>query len=48
MVSGRRFAAARAGALRLNALFFDDFGLGQILDPGKGGIWDVLTGTDFR
>lgn len=48
MVAGCRFAAARAGALRLNALFFDDFRLGQVFDADKGGIRDILAGTNFE
>jgi hypothetical protein len=48
MVSGCRLAAARAGALRLNALFFDDFRLRQVFDAGKGDIRDILAGTNFE
>jgi hypothetical protein len=48
MVSGGRFAAARAGELRLNALFFDDFRLGQVFDAGKSDIRDILAGTNFE
>jgi hypothetical protein len=47
MVSGCRFAAVRAGALRLNALFFDDFRLGQVFGAGKGGIRDILARTNL-
>ena len=47
MVPGRCFTAAGAGTRSLNALFFDDFGLGQVFDARKGGIRDILAGSDF-
>lgn len=48
MVSGCRFAAPWAGTLRLNALFFDDFRLGQVFDAGKRSIRDILAGSNLR
>ena len=42
-----RFLATRTGALNLIALFFENFGFGQVFDAGERHIGPILAGSHF-
>jgi hypothetical protein len=47
-VAGCGFLTVRTGALGRIARFFDDLGLGQVLNPRDNGIGFILAGAQFR